>query len=154
MLGGHYFKAFKLMAPRLEDKAVQAALEGQMVAACFNSAPTGSAPVYGFQHPTSAAEVTDAGEPAAGLPLFALASEAAAKNSAAGSTLAGGLVGAVSSDVSPILLDTEQVTLEMGEAAWVPAVALVSAAQERAPQLRAVVEAEPPYHPPFLPEKE
>ena len=37
-VGGHYFKALKFMTKRLEDKTIQSALEGQLVAALRSAA--------------------------------------------------------------------------------------------------------------------
>ena len=119
-IGGHYFKALKILTTRLEDKTVQSALEGQMVAACRSVRKEWDEPCM----PTLC-DVVSVDTCESGLPLYALASELL-PGSVPGDELTGGLVGAVSADSAPILLDADEVSLEMGESAWVPAVALVA----------------------------
>ncbi|HIE71147.1 MAG TPA: hypothetical protein EYP98_13775, partial [Planctomycetes bacterium] len=122
-IGGHYFKALKILTTRLEDKTVQSALEGQMVAACRSVRHEWDEPCL----PTLC-DIVSVESCESGLPLYALASELL-PGSVPGDVLTGGLVGAVSADAAPILLDTDdEVSLEMGESAWVPAVALVAPA--------------------------
>ena len=55
------------------------------------------------------------------MPLFSLASEPA-PDLPTGEVLAGQLVGAVSADAAPVVLDTDEVTLDLGESAFVPAI--------------------------------
>jgi hypothetical protein len=119
-IGGHYFKALKLLTKRLEDKTVQSALEGQMVAACRNARHEWDEPCV-----ASLCDVVSFDSREAGLPLYALAAEPP-YGTVEGDVLTGGLVGAVSTEAAPVILDAEEVSLEMGESAWVPAVALVA----------------------------
>ena len=83
-------------------------LEGLMVAACHHGSALASHVEVSAPYPVS------------GMPLYAL-KDAEPEESAVSDVVAGRLNASISSDAAPVYLDADDLSLSLGDSAWVPA---------------------------------
>ena len=107
-VGGHYFRALGFMTLRLEGASVQKRLEGLLVAACHHGSALTANVEVAVPYQVS------------GMPLYAL-QDAEPEKSAVSDVVAGRLIASISSDAAPVCLYADDLSLSLGDSAWVPA---------------------------------
>ena len=107
-VGGHYFRALEFMTLRREESSVQKGLECLLVAACGHGTAMTSHVEVSVPHPVS------------GMPLYSL-KDSEPEESAVSDVVAGRLIASISSDTAPVYLDADDLSLSLGDSAWVPA---------------------------------
>ena len=110
------------MTQRLEESSVQKELEGLLVAACHHGSALASHAEVSVPYPVS------------GMPLYAL-KDAEPEGSAVSDVVAGRLIASISSDAAPVYLDADDLSLSMGDSAWVPASTALRAPLQQGPAL-------------------